>query len=239
MRKAKDREGVIDTLGGHDEHKMRQSLNAFLADEDPLNRKLTKLPGAEFKSDLPADPITRLFFQAKGSHALYQGTYDSPLDQDPDRVQLQDRDLTAGREHYKSEPIITPVADMCYRIAEGCERRKRFVILPSTVETKGAASVMLDHGFIAGFRDFHNDRAFAVELKYFQNKPVIEMIEPASRDKKVEFEWTPQACRSMCKAYGIENHIRIYILRTWDGRVIDMLQARREGIGGRAMLMVQ
>lgn len=72
--------------------------------------------------------------------------------------------------------------DFCHRIREACEQRKRFVIVPSTIETRGCAQVMLNHGLVAGFRDFHNDRAFAIELKYFQNESTINVIVPCSYD---------------------------------------------------------
>ena len=75
------------------EKRVRQQLNALLADErDPFatgrqkrsatyagheaprpfpQRKLVNLPGVERVRDLPADPITRLFFQHQGDNALY------------------------------------------------------------------------------------------------------------------------------------------------------------------------
>ncbi|CAG9572465.1 conserved hypothetical protein [Leishmania major strain Friedlin] len=236
------------------EKRVRQQLNALLADErDPLaearrqssaaegfassarpfpQRPLVNLPGVERVRDLPADPITRLFFQHQGDHALYYGTYDEPSRLDEDRVQLEKREPKDWTFN-----VFTPVYDFCHRLREASEQRKRFVIVPSTIETRGCAKVLLDHGLVAGFRDFRNDRAFAVELKYFQNEPTINIIEPCSYDGKTEFEWSPKMMRRLMNAHGIHNRLIIYICRTADNRIIDHIQAVKECIGGRGLMM--
>ncbi|KAG5507617.1 hypothetical protein JKF63_06566 [Porcisia hertigi] len=233
--------------------RIRQHLNALLADErDPLaearrqtgagsaassagpfpQQRLVNLPGVERVRDLPADPITRLFFQHQGDHALYYGTYDQPSHLDEDRVQLEKREPKEWTFN-----VFTPVYDFCHRLREASEQRKRFVIVPSTIETRGCAKVLLDHGLVAGFRDFHNDRAFAVELKYFQNEPTINVIEPCSYDGKTEFEWSPKMMRRLMNTHGIHNRLIIYICRTADNRIINHIQAVKECIGGRGLMM--
>ncbi|CCW69157.1 unnamed protein product [Phytomonas sp. Hart1] len=196
-------------------------------------RRLVGLPGVERVRDLPADPITRLFFQHQGDHALYYGRYDAPSAQDEDRIRLESR--TPYKWTYN---VYTPVYDFCHRLREGSEQRKRFVIVPSTLETRGCAAVMLNHGLVAGFRDFHNDRAFAVELKYFQNEPTINVIEPCSYDGKTEFEWSPKMMRRLMNTHGIHNRLVVYICRSSDNRIIDHIDAVREQIGGRGLMMV-
>ena len=133
--------------------------------------------------------------------------------------------------------VKTPIFDFCHRLREASEQRKRFVIVPSTHETRGAAQVLLQHGLVAGFRDFNNNRAFAVELKYFQNEPTINTIEPCSFDGRAEFIWSPKMMRRLMNHYGMHNKLVIYICRTHDGRVIDHIQAVREQIGGKGLLM--
>jgi ribosomal protein S8 len=236
LRDAKERAGMIPHGQARDDRNVRRALNAYLEDSDPIYRKLTKLPGVEFESDLPADPVTRLFFQTKGSHALYQGTYDDPVRKDIDRIEIERRDMLRNPDDVQYF-IPTPVTDMCLRVMEGCEMRKRFVVVPATFETKGIASRMLDHGLLAGFRDFHNDRAFAVELKYFQNEPVLQIMEPCSRDKKAQFEYSPSAVRYFGKTAGRHQAVRILCIRTFDGRILDNLQATKEGLGGTGLLM--
>ncbi|KAK7196795.1 Ribosomal protein S8 [Novymonas esmeraldas] len=232
------------------EKHVRQQLNALLADErDPFaearrssaasptrplpQRRLVSLPGVERVRDLPADPITRLFFQHQGDHALYYGSYDRPSRQDGDRVQLEKREPRDWTFN-----VFTPVYDFCHRLREASEQRKRFVVVPSTLETRGCAKVLLDHGLVSGFRDFHNDRAFAVELKYFQNEPTLHVIEPCSFDGKTEFEWSPKMMRRLMNTHGIHNRLVIYVCRTADNRIIDHIQAVKECIGGRGLMMV-
>ncbi|ORC92672.1 putative 30S ribosomal protein S8 [Trypanosoma theileri] len=250
----RERQGSLFAIANDvksDEKKLRQQLNALLEEERlPLRerlqrnkmnsddeafpqRRLVDLPGVERRRDLPADPITRLFFQHKGDHALYYGTYDYPSRQDEDRVQIEKRE---PREWTFN--VTTPMYDFCHRIREAADQRKRFVIVPSTIETRGCARVMHDHGLVAGFRDFHNDRAFAVELKYFQGESTINVIEPCAYDGKTEFEWSPKMMRRLLNTHGIHNRLVVYICRTADNRIIDHIQAVKEHIGGRGLMMV-
>lgn len=254
----KARHGSLYAIAGEmkgDEKRLRQHLNELLADErDPWRfareaaastggggggvgsalpqKKLVDLPGVERRRDLPADPITRLFFQHKGDNALYYGTYDRPSRQDADRVQIERREPRKWTHN-----VLTPMYDFCHRLREGSEQRKRFVVVPSTMETRGCAKVLLDHGLVAGFRDFHNDRAFAVELKYFQNESTIDVIEPCAYDGKTEFEWSPKMMRRLMNTHGIHNRMVIYVCRTADNRIIDHIQAVKENIGGRGLMM--
>ena len=232
---AKMREGCIDLPNGYPETKLRRALAAFLPRPSEQAPKFTTLPGVEFQSELPADPITRLFFQVKGEHALFHGTYDNPSTADPDRVRIAKREVPRSQWGNITK---NPMYDFCHRIREAGQMRKRFVVVPSTHDTTGAATIMRNHGLVAGFRDFHNDRAFAIELKYFQNEHVIEGIEPVSNDIKVEYEWSPRMIRRQLSSYGIVNHIRIFILRTWDGRILDHITAAKEKTGGRGLLVV-
>ena len=87
MVATKEREGALFVAGRscRDEKPLRSGLNSWCkrADE-PVGRRFCSLPSSEFASELPADPITRLFFQAKGTQALYQGTYEDPTTRDLD-----------------------------------------------------------------------------------------------------------------------------------------------------------
>src|SRR3989338_4550376 len=115
---------------------------------------------------------------------------------------------------------------------------KRFVIVAADGETKAISEILLRHGLIAGFRDFNNDRAYAIELKYFQGESVVNGIEPVSMDQEIEFEFTPKMMRRFMSSFGITNKIRIFLVKTYDGRVIDHITAVSEGIAGRGLCMV-
>ncbi len=237
-RLSKARDGAVQ-YNGLPEVPLRRALCRLTAEDYDTampNKKLVDLPGVEHKRDLPADPITRLFFQAKGDQALFQGSYELPKKRDSDRVELERRDVPYG---YTKRLLRTPVFDFCHRLREGSEQRKRFVIVPSTVETRGCAEILHRHGLIAGFRDFHNDRAFAVELKYFQNEPSLETIEPSVVDARCHFEWSPKMMRRLLNMYGIHNRITIFICRTHDGRIMDHIEAAQNHLGGRGLLMAR
>jgi ribosomal protein S8 len=232
-----ERTGYLNDIamaGKYDRHRLRRALNEALAAASGASARLVDLPGVASKADLPADPLTRLFFQTKGEYALYQQTYVDPAKLDQDRIQIATREGARKDQHIR---VKTPIFDFCHRLREASEQRKRFVIVPSTHETRGAAQVLLQHGLVAGFRDFNNNRAFAVELKYFQNEPTINTIEPCSFDGRAEFIWSPKMMRRLMNHYGMHNKLVIYICRTHDGRVIDHIQAVREQIGGKGLLM--
>jgi hypothetical protein len=59
-----------------------------------------------------------------------------------------------------------------------------------------------------------------------------------SSDAELEFEFTPKMMRRFMSSFGITNKVRIFVVKTWDGRVIDHLQAVAEGVGGRGLIMV-
>jgi ribosomal protein S8 len=231
LASAREREGFLDTHTRKSEIPLRQALQTFAA--EPKERaRLTRLPGVEFESQLPADPITRLFFQRKGDNALYEGEYDSPNLIDHDRIALAKRDYT------RTGQTRDAVYDFCHRLREASQMKKRFAVVSADQETARIAEVLYDHGFIAGFRDFNNKRAFAVELKYFQNESVLQQIIPVSMDAEVEFELSPKMLRRFMAAFGTQNKIRVYIIKTWDGRVMDHFQAVKEGLGGKGLALV-
>ena len=238
MSQSKAREGCLwlepKSLPTPHEAAARRALDAFAVEPEDRKRLCAGLQGVEFQSDLPADPLTRIFFQKKADHMLFQGTFDDPRFSDPDRVKLGLR----TRNTVMPSSMNSPTFDFCHRVREASQQRKRFVVVPATHETKGVAKIMLRHGIIAGYRDFSNDRAFAIELKYFQNESCLMGIEPVSKTTAVEFEWTARYLKRVSHQFGVLNRVRIHILRTWDGRIIDHVEAVTENIGGRGLLMV-
>ena len=196
----------------------------------------TDLPGVTLHSELPADPITRLFFQVKGDCALYQTSYEESADRPRGNEQVRYTIADPDRARFEKRCRL-PLHDMAGRILEGQTRKKRFVTVPSTVETKGVAKLMEEHGFINGMRDFNNRHAFVVELKYFQGAGVIRYFEAVrSNFVNSEVEWSPIMMRNMARStyYG---NIRIVCCKTWDGRILDQFQARREEVGGTGLCM--
>ena len=76
-----------------------------------------------------------------------------------------------------------PVADMLTRIRNGQQAGKKGVSMPSSKLKAAIAKVLLDEGYIAGFEVDPSDGKprLRIDLKYFQGRPVIELIQRVSR----------------------------------------------------------
>ena len=145
--------------------------------------------------------------------------------------------MDGDRPTLRTRPRL-PVYDMGARLMEATERMKRFVVVPSTVETRGVARIMHYHGIIAGMRDFNNRRAFAVELKYYQGAGVLQFFTAVRCNEETnETEWSPMMVRRLASSTAA-GAIRIVCVRAWDGRILDQFQAMKEGIGGTGLCMI-
>lgn len=75
-----------------------------------------------------------------------------------------------------------PVADMLTRIRNGQEAGKASVNMPASKLKAAIANVLKDEGFISDFSVTSEGKpSLQVELKYFQGKPVIDLIKRVSR----------------------------------------------------------
>jgi len=77
-----------------------------------------------------------------------------------------------------------PIADMLTRIRNGQTARLASVSMPSSRAKEAIAAVLRDEGYITGFevRELPgNKRELAIELKYFEGRPVIERLHRVSR----------------------------------------------------------
>jgi len=76
-----------------------------------------------------------------------------------------------------------PIADMLTRIRNGQAVGKTAVSMPGTKVKSAIATVLKDEGYISNFSitDVDGKSELSIELKYFQGKPVMEMIKRVSR----------------------------------------------------------
>jgi len=76
-----------------------------------------------------------------------------------------------------------PIADMLTRIRNGQSANLPDVAMPSSKIKVAIADVLKDEGYIADFaiEDNEGKKSLKVFLKYFNDKPVIEMIKRVSR----------------------------------------------------------
>ena len=76
-----------------------------------------------------------------------------------------------------------PIADMLTRIRNGQQVGKAAVAMPSSKKKVAVAQLLQDEGYIRGFNvsEESSKSVLNVELKYFQGKPVIDLIQRVSR----------------------------------------------------------
>lgn len=77
-----------------------------------------------------------------------------------------------------------PVADMLTRIRNGQHAKHPQVRMPASILKQDIARVLKEEGYIKDFRVEAADtslKSITIDLKYFQNKPVIERIQRISR----------------------------------------------------------
>ncbi|XMR46273.1 30S ribosomal protein S8 [Escherichia coli] len=75
-----------------------------------------------------------------------------------------------------------PIADMLTRIRNGQAASKVAVSMPSSKLKVAIAKVLKEEGYIAGYSVAGDVKPeLEIELKYFQGKPVVELIQRVSR----------------------------------------------------------
>lgn len=76
-----------------------------------------------------------------------------------------------------------PIADMLTRIRNGQMAGHSKVVMPSSKVKTAIVKVLADEGFVNAFSVENNDgkSELSIDLKYFEGKPVIEMLKRVSR----------------------------------------------------------
>lgn len=128
--------------------------------------------------------------------------------------------------------ISDPIADMLTRIRNGQMVDKTEVTMPSSKLKVAIAKVLEDEGYIDGYTVDANDGkpVLRIGLKYYADRPVIEMIERVSRPGLRVYknhETIPQ----------VMNGLGIAIISTPKGVMTDR-KARAAGIGGEVLCVV-
>ena len=124
------------------------------------------------------------------------------------------------------------VADMLTRIRNGQERLKREVSMPSSKMKLAVANILQEEGYITGV-SVSEDKAkpvLTVQLKYFEDKPVIEMLRRVSSPGLRRYSPGDK----LPKVYG---GLGTAIISTSRGVMTDR-SARQLGIGGEIICVV-
>ena len=126
-----------------------------------------------------------------------------------------------------------PVGDMLTRIRNAQMRRKSTVMTPGSKLRAHVLDVLQSEGYIRGYSttDFGNGRMeFEIELKYFDNEPVIRKIERVSKPGRRVYAAVDAMPR-------VANGLGVSILSTPKGVMADHA-AREAHVGGEVLCTV-
>ena len=124
-----------------------------------------------------------------------------------------------------------PIADMLTRIRNGQARSKREVSMPSSKLKVAIAEVLLKEGYIANFKTNEEmKKTLTIELKYFEGKPVIEMLQRYSLPSLRRY-------RSKNDIPKVLGGMGTAIISTSKGVMTDKT-AKEQGVGGEVLCIV-
>ena len=125
-----------------------------------------------------------------------------------------------------------PISDMLTRIRNAQTARKPSVSLPSSKQKLAVAKVLEQEGYLASVASETVDgkAVMTLELKYYQDKPVIERIERVSRPGLRIFKRVDQLP-------VVQGGLGVAIVSTSQG-VMTNVQARAQGHGGEVLCIV-
>ena len=125
-----------------------------------------------------------------------------------------------------------PIADLLTRIRNGQAANKMEVSMPSSTLKCAIANVLKDEGYITDFSTADEDGkpVLTITLKYYEGKPVIEMIQRSSRPGL-------RLYKGKDELPSIQNGLGVAIISTSRGVMSDR-QARAAGEGGEVLCVV-
>jgi len=125
-----------------------------------------------------------------------------------------------------------PIADLLTRIRNALSAGHKKVSLPSSRFKKEVTRVLHEEGYIGNYIEVKNDvqAVLEIELKYFNEKPVIEEIDRVSTPGRRQYCSVEQLPKK-------RGGLGIYIVSTSKGVMSDH-QARKIGQGGELICSV-
>jgi small subunit ribosomal protein S8 len=125
-----------------------------------------------------------------------------------------------------------PIADMLTRIRNAQTARQPSVTLPSSKQKLAVAKVLEQEGYLASVKteNVEGKDVLTLELKYYQDKPVIERIERVSRPGLRIFKRVDQLP-------VVQGGLGVAIVSTSQG-VMTNVQAKAQGHGGEVLCIV-
>ena len=125
-----------------------------------------------------------------------------------------------------------PVADMLTRIRNGQQVGKASIAMPASKKKVAVAQLLQDEGYIKGFSVVEDvsKSTLSIDLKYFQGKPVIDMIQRVSRPGLRIYKGSKELPK-------VRGGLGVAIISTSKGLMTDRA-ARAAGHGGEVLAYV-
>ncbi|MBU3843604.1 MAG: 30S ribosomal protein S8 [Candidatus Anaerobiospirillum pullicola] len=124
-----------------------------------------------------------------------------------------------------------PIADLLTRIRNGQASGKVMVSMPSSKQKLAIANLLLKEGYVASVNvTGDTKKVLEIGLKYYEGKPVVEMIQRVSRPGLRIYK----KCRDLPR---IMNGLGIAVISTSKGLMTDRA-ARKDGLGGEVICYV-
>lgn len=125
-----------------------------------------------------------------------------------------------------------PISDMLTRIRNGQSAGKVRIMMPMSKQKSALAEVLQQQGYIRDFsvEEVEGKAQLAIFLRYFEGKPVIEMLRRVSRPGL-------RVYKRMDELPTVMGGLGIAIISTSKGLMTDR-QARAAGYGGEVVCTV-
>ncbi len=124
-----------------------------------------------------------------------------------------------------------PIADLLTRIRNGQAAGKVAVTVPSSKQKLAIANLLVKEGYIASVQEVGDvKKVLEIGLKYYEGKPVVELIHRVSRPGLRIYK----KCRDLPR---IMNGLGIAVISTSQGIMTDRA-ARKGGLGGEVICYV-
>ena len=124
-----------------------------------------------------------------------------------------------------------PIADMLTRVRNGLSANKKTVTMSLSKQKKAIAALLVNEGYLSSFSiSDENNGQLIIELKYYQDEPVIELLKRVSRPSLRIYK----ASNELPRVHG---GLGVAVVSTSKGLMSDR-EARQQGIGGEIVCFV-
>ena len=127
------------------------------------------------------------------------------------------------------------LSDLCTRIRNGQKSRKLEIFVKKTQKTINILKVLKKEGFIRGYHI--TDKNISVLLKYFTDKPVINIIEPILSYNKNKYTSVKNLIQLKDLKKKNNQGLGLFLLSTSKGILSDY-ESIEQNIGGQIILRV-